>query len=275
VTVAAGTPLHCVDAFTAEPFAGNPAAVCLLDTPLDELRMQAIAAELNLSETAFVVRGGDELGLRWFTPTQEVELCGHATLASAHVLFETDDANGNDLRFRTRWKGVLTATRTDDGIALDLPAAVSTTIDAPAGLAAALGADPVAVGVNDLHHVVELADARAVAALSPDFDALAAVDEVEAVAVTARAGDDRALEGVDFVSRYFAPKHGITEDPVTGSAHTSVGPWWAERLGTSQLTGKQLSARTGIVRVRVGDPTPERVTLVGDAVTVWSGELLA
>jgi PhzF family phenazine biosynthesis protein len=142
-------------------------------------------------------------------------------------------------------------------------------------LAAALGVEPIAVGVNDLHHVVELADARAVAALSPDFEALAALDEVEAVAVTARAVGDRELAGVDFVSRYFAPKHGITEDPVTGSAHTSVGPWWAERLGRSELTGKQVSARTGIVRVRVGDPTPERVTLVGDAVTVWSGELLA
>ncbi len=268
----AATPLFCVDAFTNEPFAGNPAAICLLDTELTEPRMQAIAAELNLSETAFVVRGGDEIGLRWFTPTQEVELCGHGTLASAHVLFSTGDAPAETIRFRTRWKGVLTATRTDEGIALDLPAATSTVIDAPAGLAEALGAEPVAVGVNDLHHVVELADAASVIELAPDLEVLAAVDGVEAVAVTAVAG---GLDGVDFVTRYFAPKHGISEDPVTGSAHTSVGPWWAERLGRTVLTGKQVSARTGIVRVRVGEPAPDRVTLLGDAVTVWQGELLA
>ncbi|HEX5096638.1 MAG TPA: PhzF family phenazine biosynthesis isomerase, partial [Acidimicrobiia bacterium] len=162
-------PLLCIDAFTSEPFRGNPAAVCLLDEPLDDARMQAIAAELNLSETAFVTPGDDEYGLRWFTPTVEVVLCGHATLASAHALYETGRAApGQPLSFSTRWRGILRATSSDDGIRLDFPAAPSTLVDPPAGLADALGAAPVAVGVNDLHHVVELSDAATVAALQPD-----------------------------------------------------------------------------------------------------------
>jgi PhzF family phenazine biosynthesis protein len=248
--------------------------VCLLDGPVPDDRMQAIAAEMNLSETAFVAPAPAADGsytLRWFTPTQEVELCGHATLASAHVLFETGRASRDSaVRFRTRWRGELTATSTSEGIALDFPAAPPSVVDAPDGLAAALGATPVAVGANDLHHVVELDAAATVATLAPDTDALAEVAGVEAVAVTARADE----AGVDFVSRYFAPRHGIAEDPVTGSAHTSLGPWWADRLGRAELTGKQVSTRTGIVRVRVGVPTPDRVSLLGDAVTVWRGELL-
>jgi PhzF family phenazine biosynthesis protein len=271
VTAGVTAPLFCVDAFTAEPFAGNPAAICLLESPLPEPRMRAIAAELNLSETAFVVPGDDHYALRWFTPTQEVELCGHATLASAHVLYETGRAPRDaSVRFSTRWRGVLIATSADDGVALDFPAAPSQATPAPPGLAAALGAEPVAVGVNDLHHIAELADEATVRALAPDFDALAHVEGVEAVTVTAR-GDD---EGADFVSRYFAPRHGITEDPVTGSAHTSLAPWWAERLGKNALVGIQLSDRTGIVHVQVDAPTPGRVTLSGQAVTIWQGDLL-
>jgi PhzF family phenazine biosynthesis protein len=271
VTAGVIAPLFCVDAFTAEPFTGNPAAICLVESPLPEPRMQAIAAELNLSETAFVVRGDDVYELRWFTPTQEVELCGHATLASAHVLFETERVPRSDaVRFITRWRGVLIATSADDGVALDFPAAPSQPTPAPPGLAAALGVEPVAVGVNDLHHLAELEDAATVQSLAPDFSALARVEGVEAVTVTARG----STEGVDFVSRYFAPRHGITEDPVTGSAHASLAPWWADRLDKPALTGKQLSARTGIVHVRVDDPVPGRVTLHGQAVTVWKGELL-
>jgi len=272
----AGTPLFCVDAFTHEPFAGNPAAICLLDAPLAEPRMQAIAAELNLSETAFVgpaaADGGDELGLRWFTPTQEVELCGHATLASAHVLYETGRVQrGEPVRFNTRRRGVLIATSTAGGVALDFPAAPSRLIPPPPGLAAALGTEPVAVGVNDLHHIAELDDEATVARLAVDADALAKVEGVEAVTVTAGAREP----GVDFVSRYFAPRHGITEDPVTGSAHTSLAAWWADKLQKAHLTGKQLSRRTGIVRIRVDEPSPGRVTLEGRAVTIWEGELLA
>jgi PhzF family phenazine biosynthesis protein len=271
VSTGVPTPLLCIDSFTTEPFRGNPAAVCLLDEALNEARMQAIAAEMNLSETAFVVPGDDAYDLRWFTPEVEVVLCGHGTLASAHALYETGRADrGEAVRFKTRWRGILVASAGDDGIALDFPAAPPTPQAAPAGLAEALGAAPVAVGANDLHHVVELSDATAVARLVPDIAALGRIEAVEAVAVTARADEP----GIDFVSRYFAPRYGIAEDPVTGSAHTSLGPWWAERLGTTQLVGKQLSERTGIVHVRVGHPAADRVTIAGRAVTVWRGELL-
>jgi PhzF family phenazine biosynthesis protein len=264
-------PIFCVDAFTDEPFRGNPAAVCLLDAPLDDDRMLAIAAEMNLSETAFVVDDGDGFGLRWFTPTTEVELCGHATLASTHVLRQTERiAAGDPARFRTRWKGELVGVAYDDVIELDLPAARSHPIEPPVGLADALGADVRVAAVNELHTIVELADAAAVRAVAPDFVALAAVVGVEAVAVTA-AGDEPS---VDFVSRYFAPRHGIDEDPVTGSAHTSLGPWWADKLGRRSLIGHQVSARGGMVHVAVDAPTAGRVTLGGHAVTVWRGKLL-
>ena len=262
-----GATLVCVDAFTTEAFQGNPAAVCVLNEALDDARMQTIAAELNLSETAFVVEAGDGFGLRWFTPTVEVVLCGHGTLAAAHVLWETGRlAPGTAARFSTRWKGELRANRFGTAVELDFPAAPSPLVDTPAGLAAALGARPVAVGVNDLHHVVEVADETTVRSLTPDLEALLDVD-VEAVTVTARS-DDPAY---DFVSRYFAPRHGITEDPVTGSAHTSLGPWWAEALGKRELVGHQVSHRGGVVTVIVGGD--DRVTLRGDAVTIWRGEL--
>jgi PhzF family phenazine biosynthesis protein len=265
-------PIFCVDAFTDEPFRGNPAAVCLLDQPLDEVAMQRVAAELNLSETAFVVPRDDGFGLRWFTPTTEVELCGHATLASAHVLYESGRlGTGASARFHTRWRGELVGTKASDMIELDFPGAASKVVDAPPGLAAALGVEPTIVGVNDLHHVVEVADAAVVRAAMPDTEALARLDGVEGVALTA-AGDE---PGVDFVSRYFAPRYGIPEDPVTGSAHTSLGPWWAERLGRTRLVGRQVSARGGTVCVEVDAPSPGRVVLAGHAVTVWRGELLA
>jgi len=269
---ARSVPIHCVDAFTDEPFTGNPAAVCVLDAPVDEALMQRIAAELNLSETAFVLERDDgTFGLRWFTPTVEVELCGHATLASTHVLHETGRVpTGQPVRFATRWHGELRGTPAHDAITLDFPASPVTEIDAPPGLTAALGVAPVAVGVCDLHHLVELADADAVRAMTPDASALMAVDGVAAVAVTAP-GDQ---PGVDFVSRYFAPRAGIDEDPVTGSAHTSLGPWWAARLRRGDLVGRQVSARGGTVRVVVDRPSPGRVTLAGSAVTIWRGELV-
>jgi PhzF family phenazine biosynthesis protein len=265
-----------VDAFTATCFGGNPAAVCLLDTDAqsavawpDEAWMQGLAAEMNLSETAFVAPLDDAFGLRWFTPTSEVQLCGHATLASAHVLWETGTVSREALvQFDTRWKGRLTATHTGDAIALDFPAAPSTPVPEPDGLSSALGASLRAVARNDLHHLVELEDAAAVRTLAPDFAALRNVD-VEAVAVTAVSDDER----YDFISRYFAPRHGIDEDPVTGSAHTSLGPYWAGKLGKPDLVGYQASARGGEVRVSVPESAPTRVTLGGHAVTVWRGEL--
>lgn len=263
-----GATLVGIDVFTTEAFRGNPAAVCLLDVDIDDASMQAIATEMNLSETAFVVARGDGFGLRWFTPTLEARLCGHATLAAARALWETGRlALDAPAHFHTRWKGELVATRAGDTIAVDFPAAPTTRVDAPDGLAEALGVTPVAVGVNDLHHVVEVADEATVRRLVPDPDALARVD-VEAVTVTA-ASDEPEF---DFVSRYFAPRHGIVEDPVTGSAHTSLGPWWAAKLAKTDLVGRQVSAREGIVRVTVG-PDPGRLTLAGNAVTIWTGEL--
>lgn len=263
-----GATLLGIDVFTTEAFRGNPAAVCLPEAELDDERMQAIAAEMNLSETAFVVGRDDGFGLRWFTPTQEVLLCGHATIASARAVWETDRlGNEAPAHFHTRWKGELIATRRGASIAVDFPSAPADPVDTPAGLADALGAMPVAVGSNDLHHVVEVADEATVRALHIDPEMLARV-EVEAIAVTA-ASDDPAY---DFVSRYFAPRHGIVEDPVTGSAHTGLGPWWADRLGKTELVGHQVSARGGVVRVEIG-PTPGRVTIAGNTVTVWQGDL--
>jgi PhzF family phenazine biosynthesis protein len=258
-----------IDAFTDEPFRGNPAAVCLLDERRDDDWMQSLATEMNLSETAFVLPRDDEgYDLRWFTPAREVELCGHATLASAHALWQTHRQPSEvPVAFHTTWKGVLTAAKQGGGITLDFPAAGSVECAEPVGLSAALGTTIVKTSANDLHHIVELEDEAAVRTASPNLAALLDVD-VEAVAVTARASTEDGT--FDFVSRYFAPKYGVDEDPVTGSAHTSLGPYWGQILGKDDLVGHQVSARGGIVRVRVrGD----RVDLVGRAVTVWQGEL--
>jgi len=261
-----GAPLLGIDAFTGERFQGNPAAVCLLDGPVDDEWMQALAAEMNLSETAYVTPHDDGFGLRWFTPTTEVQLCGHATLASAHALWETGRlALEASARFHTRWKGVLGATRVEHGIALDLPAALSVAVAEPPGLRDALGADIVATVQNSLHHIAELADARTVRGLAPDIAKLSEVD-VDALTVTARSDDDR----YDFLSRHFAPKYGIDEDPVTGSAHTSLAPYWADKLGRLNLRAYQASARGGELRVELNG---DRVSLIGRAITVWRGEL--
>jgi PhzF family phenazine biosynthesis protein len=263
-------PLLQVDAFTSEPFRGNPAAVCLLDQPASDPWMLAVAAEMNLSETAFVLAraDGDGFGLRWFTPKVEVELCGHATLAAAHVLWETGWlAAGDAARFHTA-SGVLTCTRNGATIWMDFPALPSEDVDEPRGLAAALGASPVRVARNRHDHLVELASPDAVRTLDPDLAALAEI-ETRAIVVTARAEDDHEY---DFVSRCFGPRVGIDEDPVTGSAHCALGPWWAARLGRAQLVGYQASARGGIVHVTVDG---DRVRLGGDAVTVVRGELVA
>lgn len=265
-------PLFQVDAFTRDRFRGNPAAVCLLDGPRNDAWMHAVAAEMNLSETAFVVVDDDTdraLPLRWFTPAVEVDLCGHATLATAHVLWETEAIEPEaPIRFTTA-SGTLTCTvDRDETIWMDFPALPSEEIDEPAGLAAALGATPVRVARNRHDHLVELADAATVRALSPDLTAIARI-ETRAVVVTALA-DDGNDEGADFVSRFFGARVGIGEDPVTGSAHCALAPWWGARLGRTELVGHQVSARGGIVRVEVrGD----RVRLGGHAVTVLRGEL--
>ncbi|GAA2705626.1 PhzF family phenazine biosynthesis protein [Actinoplanes palleronii] len=263
--------IRIVDAFTDRPFAGNPAGVLVLDGatfPADSW-MQQVAAEVNLSETAFLhplAAGADaDWALRWFTPRVEVALCGHATLATAHVL-----AHPGTVRFATR-SGVLTATTAAEGlITLDFPAAPLSPLDADPALAAALGAElltSVWTGPNTDDVLAEVADEKTVRSLAPDFGALGRLTG-RGVIVTARAEDPGA--GYDFVSRFFAPAVGVDEDPVTGSAHTALAPYWSERLGRTSLTGFQASARGGAVRVALrGD----RVELSGHAVTTIDGEL--
>jgi PhzF family phenazine biosynthesis protein len=262
-----GAPLFQVDAFASGPFTGNPAAVCLLDAPGDAAWMQAVAAEMNLSETAFVHaldREAGRFGLRWFTPTVEVDLCGHATLASAHVLWETRRlATEVAARFETR-SGVLTATRAGDDVALDFPADPVVPAEPERGLLGAIGLGDAIASTGRIGWVLEVADACAVRDAHPDFARLAAFD----IAVLTARADDAAY---DFVSRCFGPKFGIDEDPVTGSAHCALGPYWAGRLGKTELTGYQASARGGVVRVTVDG---DRTVLGGRAVTVTRGELV-
>jgi PhzF family phenazine biosynthesis protein len=260
-------PIFVVDAFTDRPFAGNPAAVCALDRPADDAWMQQVAAEMNLSETAFLVPEADGFRLRWFTPAVEVDLCGHATLASAHVLWETGRLPpAATARFQTR-SGTLTAVREGDRIVLDFPAVPVEPCAPPDGLADALGVVPRGVGRNRMDVLVELESESAVRGLRPDFARLAAVP-VRGIIVTAPS-DDPAF---DFVSRFFAPACGVAEDPVTGSAHCALGPFWAARLGKTDLVGRQVSKRGGVVQVGVrGD----RVKLGGRAITVLRGELSA
>lgn len=262
-----GTPIFIVDAFTARPFAGNPAAVCLPEGEAGAAWMQQVAAEMNLSETAFVTREGDAWRLRWFTPKVEVDLCGHATLASAHVLWQTGACLGGEpVRFVTR-SGVLTATQAGGAIELDFPALPADPCVAPPGLAEALGVAPILVANTGMDVLCELADADELRRLAPDFGRLAKVP-TRGVIVTCRS--DAA--GYDFLSRFFAPGAGVAEDPVTGSAHCALGPFWAGRLNKSELVGYQASRRGGEVRVRV---VGGRVRLLGHAVTVVRGELVA
>jgi PhzF family phenazine biosynthesis protein len=260
-----GLPLIHVDAFTDTPFAGNPAAVCLLDGPREPGWMQAVASEMNLPETAFVAAEASGFGLRWFTPTIEVDLCGHATLAAAHALWqERRLASDSPARFHTR-SGLLTATRREGWIELDFPAEAATAAEPPDPLLAALGVAAKWTGRNRFDWLVEVDTAATVRALSPDLARLATVP-TRGVIVTAAADEAR----FDFVSRFFAPRAGIPEDPVTGSAHCCLGPFWASRLGRTELTGYQASPRGGIVRVRVAG---DRAVLAGMAVTIFRGEL--
>jgi PhzF family phenazine biosynthesis protein len=261
------TPIVQVDAFTDRAFGGNPAAVCVLEAPRDEGWMQRVAMEMNLSETAFLHPEGDGWRLRWFTPETEVELCGHATLASAHVLWE-DGVVAADaaVRFRTLG-GELTAVREGRSIVMDFPAAPESPIDAPEGLATALGVTPRYVGRSRFDLLVEVADAAEVRALRPDLGGLRNVD-ARGVICTALADDGEH----DFMSRFFAPRVGVDEDPVTGSAHCVLAPFWCGRLGRAELIGYQASRRGGSVRVAAAG---ERVTIAGDAVTVMRGTLLA
>ncbi|MFB6841973.1 PhzF family phenazine biosynthesis protein [Streptomyces sp. NPDC056361] len=267
--------IRIVDAFTDRPFSGNPAGVLLLDSFPDDTWLREVAAEVNLSETAFahpLPAGGDaDWALRWFTPTTEVDMCGHATLATAHVLHTTGKASGT-VRFATR-SGVLGATAAADGtITMDFPTSSLTPVPVPDGLAKALGAEVVAVHDTAAHIgdlVVELRDEATVRSLTPDFAALAALSSRGVIATAAA---ERPDSGYDFVSRGFFPAVGIDEDPVTGSAHTALAPYWAARFGREDLIGFQGGARTGLVHTRLRG---ERTLLTGRAVTVIDGDLHA
>lgn len=256
-----------VDSFTNRPFAGNPAGVCILPKAADEAWMLKVAGEMNLAETAFLVPRGDGYDLRWFTPTVEVDLCGHATLASAHVLWEDGHLNPNaQARFHTK-SGLLTADRRDPWIELDFPATPAAPADAPAGLSEALGAKPRFVGRSKFDYLVELEDEATVRRLDPDLGAIGRV-KARGVIVTSPAEAGK----YDFVSRFFAPQSGVPEDPVTGSAHCALAPYWSAKLGKKELMAFQASARGGELRLRLeGD----RVRLGGQAVTVLRGELTA
>lgn len=262
-----GIRFQHVDAFADRPFAGNPAGVCLLEREARSNWMQSVAAELGFSETAFArPRGDGAFDLRWFTPTVEVDLCGHATLATAHTLWEMGVLETqSNARFHTR-SGILTAARRNDWIELDFPASATVPTDPPAGLLEALGLQATFVASTRFDVLVEVDDEAAVRSAAPHLAGLRQLGG-RGVMVTARS----ATPAFDFVSRFFAPGVGIDEDPVTGSAHCALAPYWAGKLGRNDLVGYQASARGGIVRCRVDG---DRVILGGTAVTVVRGEWL-
>ena len=258
--------IYQVDAFTRTPFAGNPAAVCVLSEPASERWMQDVAREMNLSETAFLVGSEDGYCLRWFTPAVEVDLCGHATLASAHVLWETGEARLEEtIRFHTR-SGLLKAKRDGDWIEMDFPATPVSPCYPPPTLLDALSVSPAFVGKSKFDYLVELPTEAEVCAVVPDLRALARLD-ARGVIVTSRSDSPE----YDFVSRFFAPAAGVDEDPVTGSTHCALGPYWQSRLGKAELAARQVSTRGGELRVRVDG---DRVRIAGQAVTVLRATLV-
>ncbi len=257
--------LFQVDAFTRQPFSGNPAAVCVLQEKASPTWMQQVAAEMNLAETAFVWPQGDRFQLQWFTPTVEVDLCGHATLATSHVLWETGQVDSAaPCHFDTR-SGELTALRRQGRIQLDFPAAPAEPVEVPSGLSTALGCPLQFVGLSCFDYLVEVDTAARVRSLQPDMPGLLNLG-LRGVIVTSR---DESGE-FDFVSRFFGPAVGINEDPVTGSAHCTLGPYWQGKLGKNEFQAWQASPRGGGLQVIV---QADRVQLIGDAVTVLRGEL--
>lgn len=256
-------PIYQVDAFADRVFRGNPAAVCPLQDWLPDATMQAIAAENNLSETAFFVRQGSDYALRWFTPTVEVDLCGHATLAAGHIVFRFIEPERDSVSFHTRKAGTLTVSRRADMLVMDFPARPPVPAAPPPGLLAALGGTPREV-LRARDHLVVYGSAAEIAALTPDLAALAKVD-CWAVIVSAP-GD----AGIDFVSRFFAPAQGVAEDPVTGSAYCTLAPYWAKRLGKTEFEARQLSRRGGAVRCTLDG---DRVNISGRVVLYLEGRI--
>lgn len=260
-----GTPIWQVDAFTSEPFRGNPAAVCILEEPRSESWMQQVALEMNLSETAFVVPEAGRFLLRWFTPASEVRLCGHATLASAHILWSEGMVDpSRTIEFHTIHSGILSAQGREGLIELDFPARIPEEVEAPEGLVEALGVEPLFVARAARDYLILVDNEEDVRSVRPDFQRLR---RVEARGVMVTAPSDK----LDFVSRFFAPAVGVDEDPVTGSAHCCLCPFWAERLDKREMVGYQASARGGVVAVTLDSG---RVKLAGQAVTTLRGELL-
>src|SRR5262245_29604186 len=257
-----------VDAFTNVPFTGNPAALCVLPEPRPDDWLRHVAREMNLSDTAFLVRRDGGFDLRWLTPSVEVDLCGHATVASAHVLWEDGHLPADaQARFHTR-SGLLTADRRSGWIELDFPVKEAVAAEPPSSLLPALGVTaPVAVAKNVFDYLVEVESEAELRALRPDHASLRRIP-VRGVMVTARS----ASPAFDFVSRFFAPGSGIDEDPVTGSAHTALGPYWGAKLGKTEMTAYQASARGGVVRLHLAG---DRIALGGQAVTVIQATLLA
>jgi PhzF family phenazine biosynthesis protein len=263
-----GTPLFQVDAFTSKPFSGNPAAVCILEEFPEDSWMQSVAHEMNLSETAFVQQREGGFALRWFTPLVEVDLCGHATLATAHILWEMGTAPADEkLSFHTR-SGILHATNVGDWIELDFPASSVSAAECPSELTAALSlsTEPLFVGRSEFDFFVEIDSEQELRALRPDMGLIERVGARGVIVTSQTDGDE-----YHFLSRFFAPQSGVPEDPVTGSAHCSLGPYWGKKLGVQEMLAFQASSRGGEVRVRLGD---DRVYLGGQAVTVLRADLL-
>lgn len=264
-------PIFTVDAFTAKPFAGNPAAVIILNEPIKESIMQSIADEINLAETAFVMKEKDNPGfsLRWMTPVMEVDLCGHATLATSHVLWQQGICSESEpILYHTR-SGELTAVKRNEKIELNFPAIPQKQIKYPPELIAAIGGVlPKYVGMTKWNYIIELENEDAVRNLKPDYNVMLGLPGWGTI-ITAKA-DEGNPDGFDFISRFFAPEKGIQEDPVTGSAHCALAPYWAGRLGKTDFKAYQASPRGGVLGVRVeGD----RIYLTGNAVSVISGEI--
>lgn len=253
-----------VDAFANKPFSGNPAAVCLLEAPIPENEMRAIAAEMNLSETAFVITSQRPYSLRWFTPTSEVKLCGHATLASAHVIWEQALSKDETLEFSTL-SGILKARRLSSGIQLDFPREPVSSCDFPPELVESLGVVPIFTGKTDVRYFAELSSEKEVRDLNPDISKLVTCPPGRVV-VTAISDNP----SYDFISRYFAPGVGVPEDPVTGSTHCALAVYWAEKLGKTSFHAFQASARGGELKAEIAGP---RVLLTGSAITMLRGQL--
>jgi PhzF family phenazine biosynthesis protein len=255
-----------IDAFTDKPFAGNPAAVCILSNARSDEWMQKVAREMGLSETAFLLEQDDGFNLRWFTPAVEVDLCGHATLASAHILWETGILTPrHEARFHTK-SGLLTANRGGEWIELNFPSEPEAPASVPDNLAQALGVPLLYVGRNRFDYLIECESADIIRGMTPDLTLLNTISS-RGFMVTSLSDDER----YDFISRFFAPGAGINEDPVTGSAHCCLGPYWAQRLGKKEMTAFQASPRGGVLKIRVED---DRVFISGRAVTVMQGKIL-